>query len=121
MTDSLAMECSFISKNIKVILIAPGAVKSNIANNAGGYSMPPDSLFKQYTQAIHKRVMASQGGNSMTAEEFSQQVVSQVLSLDPPKYITLGGYSRAFAIAQWMPRTFVRWAMWKVWGTPNQS
>jgi len=121
MTEALAIECGLLNKNIKVILIAPGAVTSNIVNNGGDFSLPPNSLFKQYTQAIHKRITASQGNNSMTAEAFSQQVVSQVLAPNPPDYITLGGFSRGFALAQWLPRSLVRWVMWKMWGKPNQA
>ena len=121
MTDVLAMECSFLKKNIKVMLIAPGAIKSNIANSAADYDVPPDSLFKQFTQIIHKRIAASQGGNATTAEEFSRQVVSQVLNTNPPEYMTLGGYATASAIAQWMPRSLMRWAMWKLWNKPNES
>jgi NAD(P)-dependent dehydrogenase (short-subunit alcohol dehydrogenase family) len=121
MTDALAMECSFLCKNIKVILVAPGAVKSNIASNAAGYDLAPDSLFKQFTQIIHRRIALSQGGNSQPAEEFSQQVVSQVLRPSPPEYITLGGFATAFAIFHWMPRYLVRWAMGKMWNKPNQS
>jgi 1-acylglycerone phosphate reductase len=120
MTDALSMECSFLSENIKVILVAPGAVKSNIARSAAGYDLPPDSLFKQFTQIIHRRIALSQEGNALKAEEFSQRVVSQVLSPNPPEYITIGGHSTAFAIAQLMPRSWVRWAMWKVWNKPNQ-
>jgi len=121
MTDVLAMECSFLNKNIKVMLIVPGAVRSNITNNAEGYDVPPDSLFKQFTQIIRKRIAASQGGNAITAEEFSRQVVSQVFNTNPPEYMTLGGFATAFAIAQWMPRFLMRWAMRKVWNKPNQS
>ena len=121
MTDALALECSFLNKDIKVILVAPGAVKSNIMNNVAGYDMSPDSLFKQYAQTIHRQIAASQGRKSQTAEEFSQQVVSQVLKPNPPAYMTLGGFATAFAIAHWVPRFLLRWAMRKVWGRPNQS
>jgi len=120
MTDALAMECSYLNKNIKVMLVAPGAVRSNIASNAAGYEVPPDSLFKQFTQAIHKRIMASQGDSAITAEEFSRQVVSQVLTTNPPEYMTLGGFSTMSAVAQWLPRSLVRWAMGKLWNKPNQ-
>ena len=121
MTDALSLECSFLNKNIKVILVAPGAVKSNIANNVAGYEVPPNSLFKRYTQAVHRRIGASQGENSYTAEEFSRRVVSQVLKPNPPAYMTLGGFALVFAIACWMPRFLLRWAMGKVWGKPNRS
>jgi len=121
LTDALSMECSYLSENIKVILVVPGAIKSNIANNVAGYDLSPDSPFRQFTQIIHKRIATSQGANAKTAEEFSQQVVSQVLKPDPPEYMTLGGYATVFAIAQWMPRYLVRWGMWKIWNKPNQS
>jgi 1-acylglycerone phosphate reductase len=120
MTDALAMECSYLNKNIKVMLVAPGAVKSNIANNAAGYEIPPDSLFKQFTQIVHKRIVTSQGDNATTAEEFSRQVVSRVLTTNPPEYMSLGGFATASAVAQWLPRSLVRWAMWKLWNKPNQ-
>jgi len=114
------MECSYLNENIKVILVVPGAVKSNLANNVAGYDLPPDSLFRQFTQIIHKRIATSQGANAKTAEEFSQQVVSQVLKPNPPEYMTLGGYATVLAIAQWMPRYLVRWVMWKIWNKRNQ-
>lgn len=72
MTDALTIECSYLNKNFKAMLIVTGAVKSNITNNAAGYEVPPGSLFKQLTQAIHKRIVTSQGDNATTAEEFSR-------------------------------------------------
>lgn len=120
MTDALSMECSYLNKNIKVMLIAPGAVRSNIADNAAGYELLPDSLFKRFTQIIHKRITVSQGGNAVTAEEFSRGIVSQVLGANPPAYITLGGLTTVFAVAQWFPRFLIRWIMGKVWNKPNQ-
>jgi len=121
MSDALAMECSYLNKDIKVVLVAPGAVRSNIANNVGGYDLPPDSLFKQFLRIIHKRIAASQGDNSMAAEEFSRRVVSQVLTTDPPAYMTLGRFSTVFAVVQWFPRFLMRWAMGRAWNKPNQS
>jgi len=121
MNDALSMECSYLNENIKVILVVPGAIKSNIANNVSNYDLSPDSLFRQFTQIIHKRIATSQGANAQTAEEFSQHVVSQVLKPSPPEYMTLGGFATVFAIAQWMPRYLVRWGMGKIWNKPNQS
>ena len=115
------MECSYLNENIKVILVVPGAIKSNIANNVADYDLSPDSLFRQFTQIIHKRIVTSQGANAMTAEEFSRRVVSQVLKRNPPEYMTLGGFATVFAIAQWMPRYVVRWVMWKIWNKRNHS
>ena len=121
MNDALSMECSYLNKNIKVMLIAPGAVRSNIADNAADFELMPDSLFKRFTQIIHKRITVSQGDKAMTAEEFSRQAVSRVLGPNPPAYITLGGFTTVFAVAQWFPRFLIRWVMGRVWNKPNQS
>jgi len=120
MSDALAMECSYLNKNIKVMLIAPAAVESNIANNASGYDVPPDSMFKNFTQVIHKRIAASQGKHSMKTDDFSRQVVSQVLHTNPPQYMTLGGFAMGFAAVEWLPRFLFRWVVGKVLNKPNQ-
>lgn len=75
MSDALSMECSYLDKHIKVMLIAPGTVRSNIAHNAADYELFPDSLFKQFTQIINKRNRSTLRGNAVTAEEFSRKVV----------------------------------------------
>lgn len=121
MSDALAMECSYLNKNIKVTLVAPGAVESNIANNASGYDVPPESMFRNFTQIIQKRIAASQGKHSMKGEDFARQVVSQVLNANPPEYMTLGRFSMVFAIAQWLPRFLFRWVAGNIWNKPNQS
>lgn len=120
MSDALAMECSFLNKNIKVMLVAPGAIKSNIAKSASGYEVPPTSMFKNFTQIVHKRIWASQGPTSIKAEDFSRHVVSRVLNNDPPGYMTLGGFSSLVAVARWVPRFLLWWAVGKVFGKPNQ-
>jgi short-subunit dehydrogenase len=120
MSDALALECSYLNKNINVVLIAPGAVESNIASNASGYDLPPDSMFKNFTQIIQKRIAASQGKHSMKAEDFSRRVVSKVLDANPPDYMTLGGLSVWFAVVQWFPRFLFRWVVGKVLNKPNR-
>ena len=59
MADALAMECSYLNKDIKVVLIAAGAVRSNLANNAMSYEPPPDSLFKIGRASCRERVLMS--------------------------------------------------------------
>lgn len=50
MSDALSMEYSrYLDKNIKVMLITPGSVRSNIANNAAGYEL----LSQLTVQAIY--------------------------------------------------------------------
>lgn len=120
MNDALSLECNFLDKNVKVMLVAPGAVKSNIVKNASGYEVPPESMFRQFTQIIHKRISASQGQNSMSTDDFSRRVVSQVLDRNPPAYMTLGGFSTLGAIAQWLPRFLFRWAVGKMLNKRNQ-
>lgn len=120
MSDALSMECSYLDKNIKVMLIAPGTVRSNIAHNAAGYELFPDSLFRQFTQIIGKRNRSTLESNAVTAEEFSRKVVPGILDANPPEYMTFGGFATAFAIVQSLPRFMVRWMARKIWNRPNR-
>ncbi|PSS29641.1 hypothetical protein PHLCEN_2v2789 [Hermanssonia centrifuga] len=101
--------------NINVTYVAPGAVKSNIANTtlASGIHMPDDSLYKSYVAQITQRMLASQGPNSMPAEEFAIGVVTATLSPKPPRSTTLGGNAAVYKIFGWLPRTWVLELLWK--------
>ncbi|KAI0347957.1 oxidoreductase [Trametopsis cervina] len=112
-TEVLFQECKAF--NINVTLIVPGAVKSHIADTVlqAGIIMPENSLYKAYTDAIIKRVLLSQGANSLSAEDMSKMVVTKTLSTSPPRYTTMGGSSFLFRIFDWLPRTFILNFLWK--------
>ncbi|KAI0684751.1 oxidoreductase [Cytidiella melzeri] len=112
-TEVLYQECKPF--NINVTLIAPAAIKSNIADTQlkAGIVMPENSLYKSYTDAIIKRVLTSQGSNALSAEDMAKMVVTKTLSNAPPRYMTMGGNSFLFTIFLWLPRTYVLNFLWK--------
>ena len=107
------MECKAL--DIDVMLVAPGAVKSNLADNQNSsFSIPEDSLFKSYLQSmIHRLYLSQEPSSSMPADKFSKQVVSAALAACPPRYLTLGGKSFLFMLALWLPRTLLLTYIWK--------
>ncbi|KAG2360003.1 hypothetical protein BDR07DRAFT_1290890 [Suillus spraguei] len=110
LSDTLAMECKPFG--VKVMLVAPGAVQSNIsANQAATLKLSPTSIYKPYFDRVYERLHISQGKASMPTDEFARRVVAKVLSPNPPTYISIGGGSGLFAFLQWLPRWLVFWIM----------
>lgn len=108
----LSMECRPLG--IKVLHVAPGAVKSNIASTgASSFSLPMDSLYKPYLANIMDRIYSSQGPYSMPAEIFAKRVVAKALQKNPPLYMSLGGHSLLLTILKWLPRAAVLTIMWR--------
>ncbi|KAG2342496.1 NAD(P)-binding protein [Suillus weaverae] len=108
LSDGLAMECKPFG--VKVILVAPGAVRSNISTNqAATLELSSTSIYKPYFDRVYERVHASQGKGSMPTDEFARRVVAKVLSPNPPTYMSLGGGSRLFALLHWFPHWLVLW------------
>jgi 1-acylglycerone phosphate reductase len=110
------MECKPL--NIDVMLVAPAAVKSNLAaNQASSFSLPPDSLYTDYLQNMIMRMNASQGMNSMPTHVFATKVVKRVLAKNPPRYFSAGGGSTLFALLKWLPRSWMLWYMWQLFSS----
>jgi len=106
-TEGLAMECKPFG--VKVMLIAPGGVTSNIVKNqAATFQLSPTTVYKAFEPKIIQRMNASQGQGSMDTNEFARKVVAQVLRPSPPPYLTLGYNSTLFYLLQWLPR---QWAL----------
>ncbi|GJE86192.1 SDR family oxidoreductase [Phanerochaete sordida] len=112
-THVLWMECKPF--DIDVVLLIPGAVKSNIANTAlsAGSLVPDDSLYKPFEPQIVNRVLASQGSSSMPTIEFSRQVVDSTLLPKPPRSIMIGGSTFLWKLFAWLPKTWVLNRLWK--------
>ena len=99
--------------NIHVVHISPGGVKTNIAGHAlDELSLRDDSFYRPWFDSIVKAVNVSVGPLSLTAEQFAQKVVRQVLKPKPPRYMTLGPGAFECALLQWLPRAVVCWLMW---------
>ncbi|KIY49775.1 oxidoreductase [Fistulina hepatica ATCC 64428] len=114
LTDSLDMECRPF--NIRVTLVVPGAVRSNIAENDAPTvnALPETSLYHKYRKNIVDRLYLSQGPSGMATDVFAEHTVSQLLRDSPPQYLTAGGLSLQMAILTWLPRTFVLWLLWRM-------
>ncbi|KAH0830120.1 hypothetical protein J3R83DRAFT_1458 [Lanmaoa asiatica] len=111
-SEGLAMECKPFG--VKVMLIAPGGVTSNIAKNqAASLTLSPTTMYKEYESKILQRMNDSQGRGSMDTNEFARRVVTQVLSASPPPYMTLGHHSTLFYLLQWLPRQYALERMYK--------
>ncbi|KAG1877724.1 hypothetical protein DFJ58DRAFT_4363 [Suillus subalutaceus] len=108
LSDVLAMECKPFG--VKVMLVAPGQVRSNItANQAATLELSPTSIYKPYFDRVYERLNGSQAKGSMDTDEFARRVVAKVLSPSPPSYMTLGGKSRIFGFLHWLPHWLVLW------------
>lgn len=120
LTEILWMECKPL--NVDVMLVAPGAVQSNLAaNQSATFDIPESSLYKSYRQNMIDRIYISQKpGASMPAKEFASQVVGAALSSSPPRYMTLGPKSFVFYILEWLPRTWVLSYLWKLFSKLNK-
>ena len=118
LTETLQMECRPF--NINVMLVSPGAVKSNIAKNqAATFELPPSSLYTGYLHNIMDRLYSSQGSNPTSTTVFAQKVVSKALRKDPPFYLTAGGRSMVFSTLKWLPHTWVMNFMWRLFSKPK--
>ncbi|KAF9219038.1 NAD(P)-binding protein [Gyrodon lividus] len=111
-TEGLAMECKPFG--IKVMLVAPGGVTSNISKNqAATFKLSPTTMYKDYESKIVQRMNASENPGGMNTDEFARRVVTQALSAKPPPYMTLGNYSTLCAFYQWLPRQYVLGEIYK--------
>ncbi|KAJ6621098.1 hypothetical protein B0H10DRAFT_2018699 [Mycena sp. CBHHK59/15] len=114
MSEILSMELKPFG--IRVLHIAPGSVRSNIANNqAVRFSLADDSRYTAFLSNILARMQASQGATAIPADEFAGKVVTKALSRTPPAYMTLGGNARTFSFLKWLPRAWVLWYFWRLY------
>ncbi|KAL5494967.1 AYR1 [Sanghuangporus weigelae] len=113
LTSVLQMECQPLG--ISVVLVAPGSIKSNLADNqAKRFNLPPTSLYQSFLQQMHRRMYTSQGRGSMPTSAFAKTVVERVMSrAGPPSYILLGGHTLTIRFLRWLPRGLVLWLVWR--------
>ncbi|PNH12891.1 NADPH-dependent 1-acyldihydroxyacetone phosphate reductase [Tetrabaena socialis] len=101
LTDALRLELRPF--NVKVVLLAPGAVQSNIgANNLQRFDAA-FNLYAPFADVIRERTVISQGKNSMPTDLFARRVVKQLLRPAPPRHFMLGGFVWLTRMAMWWP------------------
>ncbi|KAG2360012.1 hypothetical protein BDR07DRAFT_1487566 [Suillus spraguei] len=110
LSDALAIECKPFG--VKVILVAPGAVQSNISTKqAATLKLSTTSIYKPYFDRVHEHLYFGRGKGCMATDEFARRVVAKVLSPNPPTYMSLGGNSRLAAFCHWLPHWLFLWIM----------
>ena len=114
LSDVLYMECTPL--NISVVLVATGAVRSNLAvNHTTAFAgLPETSLYKRFLPDMLARIELSQGADSMPTKDYAKQVVDKTLRKSPPRYMLLGGKTWTYAVLKWLPRGFVLWLFWRM-------
>ncbi|KAF3439091.1 hypothetical protein FNV43_RR17366 [Rhamnella rubrinervis] len=102
MSNSLRLELRPFG--INVVLVMPGAVKSNLGNaNVEKLENYDWKLYKDFKEAIVERARASQGNKASDATVFARHVVKKVLSPKPPKQIVFGYMTGLFSVLSWSP------------------
>jgi short-subunit dehydrogenase len=110
-TETLRMECHVIG--VKVVLIAPGSIKSNISVK-GAYTLAHDSFYKGMEKQIKRVHYQSQtkAYGVMDTNEFANTVVRKITSANPPQYLTLGGMVGTWSLLKWLSRTTAEALIW---------
>jgi len=113
LSDTLAIECKPFS--VKVMLVTPGGVQSNISrNNSKIFELQMDSLYRAYLPCMIKRMHASQDRSSISTAEFARCLVDKALSDSPPLCLRLGGHTTLYLVLKWLPRWLQFWILWKI-------
>ncbi|XVF15390.1 hypothetical protein REPUB_Repub09cG0148400 [Reevesia pubescens] len=102
MTNTLRVELRPFG--INVVLVVPGAVRSNFGNsNLERLGNHDWKLYSEFKDAIAERARASQGSKATDGTVFARHVVKKVLSPKPPKQIVFGHMTGLFAVLSWSP------------------
>lgn len=89
---------------INLVLVVPGAIRSNIGNASIDSLGKQDwNLYKDFKEAIADRAKASQSGKATDSSVFAKHVVKKVLSRKPPRQIVFGHMTSLFALLSWSP------------------
>jgi 1-acylglycerone phosphate reductase len=117
-SDVLDMELRPLG--VKLVLLAPGAVKTNIGVNqtAAHAPAPPDTLYTAYRGSINRRLTLSQGPGSMPAAVFAKQTVDAILRPSPPAYMSIAPFTWSAYLLSWLPRSTRLNILWKQYGQP---
>ncbi|MCO5585731.1 hypothetical protein L7F22_039667 [Adiantum nelumboides] len=103
LSDSLRVELTPFG--VEVIVVAPGAIKSNIEVNAAQVydSLPKWKFYRPWEQYIKKRMGYSQQAGSTSSEDFAEKTVKNVLNNKPPRYLAVGFLSTKMTLFYYLP------------------
>ena len=107
-TNSLKMELSPF--NVNVMLVAPGAVRTGIANHTSEtWALPEGSVYAEYADSIRQRLTAVQRTKALTPAQFAKPVVDKALRRNPPFFVSFAPAAFLFKVLSWLPTAWVRW------------
>ncbi len=107
-TDAMRMELAPF--RVKVVLIQPGAIATGFADTASSGLqnwIKSDSPWQSFASGIAARARAS-ADNPTSAEKFAEQVLSRLLSAQPPALIAAGNGSKSLV---WLKRLLPQWLL----------
>ncbi|PIL32459.1 hypothetical protein GSI_05161 [Ganoderma sinense ZZ0214-1] len=109
LTDALYMECKPLHIHV---------VRSNfVANQGPCVSLPPDSLYGDYIDAVLLHLTMRQTNKPLPADVFARRTVDAVLSAGgPPRYMSIGWMAGWYRVYEWLPRRWVLDLFWKWMG-----
>ncbi|KAJ2501546.1 hypothetical protein GGH96_001867 [Coemansia sp. RSA 1972] len=114
MSDAMRMELAPF--NIKVVVVAPGGIQSNLAEHQQ-VELGTDSPFMPAIQAIRDRAVFSQAGNATPTDVFARVVVPRILASNPAPYITYGNHARTTWLLHYAPSFLRDWLYSRRFGT----
>jgi hypothetical protein len=99
-TEVLSEELRFF--NVHTLLVAPGAITSNIASTGlKDYHAPSNSLYQDYTKAVIDRISLSQTEPArLSSDQAARIIVDRVLGSDE-SHLPLFGFLGLLAIRRW--------------------
>jgi 1-acylglycerone phosphate reductase len=98
---------------VRVLLVALGSVRSNIAVNGDvGELVPPGSLYKRFRANVLGRLYGSQTKTAMPPAEAARLLVDAALKPTPPQYMAFGGDTTLFWFLRWVPRSLALTMAW---------
>ncbi|EFA76470.1 Oxidoreductase [Heterostelium album PN500] len=104
-SDSLRMELAPF--NIRVCIVMPGSIKTELANNAKSTleQLLDNTVYHDIKDSIVLRSTTSQD-NSIPSTQFSERVAAELLKSNPPSRFAYGPLSTLFKLLNFVP-TFI--------------
>ncbi|KIK14496.1 hypothetical protein PISMIDRAFT_687920 [Pisolithus microcarpus 441] len=119
-TEGLSMELKPFG--IKVMLVAPGGVKSDISKNQSlTFKLPPTSHYVEYEEWLIERMNLAARKESTPTDAFPRELVANALATCPPPYLSLGSNTWKVYISQWLPSQYVLGKMCRTMVWKNKS
>lgn len=118
LSDVLSLELK--NFGVKVMIVAPGAIKSLIGVANMERLIPRTVHYESVLDRIIARANTSQV-NSTPAEELAKTVVRSALSSSPPRYLTTGATTWKFSLMYYLPTFVSDWWVAKLYGSDRVS